>query len=84
MLMTNSTLSNVHRHYKRLCPCCGATKLKILASTPMSCEVVFDSKLDELIVVNENMGDTEWDEHSRVECPTCKWQGELQEGLNPK
>jgi Zn finger protein HypA/HybF involved in hydrogenase expression len=81
MLLTNTTSTNLPRHYKNLCPRCGGTKLRIQASAVMSYEVVFDAALNELVVINAHINDTGWDEHSRVECPSCHWQGELKEGL---
>lgn len=81
MLMTNTTSNNLIRHYKNLCPCCGGTKLKILSSALMAYEVIFDAGLNELVVINANISDTGWDENSRVECPSCHWQGELKDGL---
>ena len=81
MLMTNVSPIHLQRHHKRLCPCCGGTTLKILAATVVSCEVVFDSRVNELVVVSESVGDTEWDEHSKVECLSCDWQGQVSECL---
>lgn len=79
--MTNATSNTLTRHYKNLCPCCGSTKLRILSSALINYEVVFDATLNELVVINANISDTGWDEHSQVECPNCKWQGKLKEGL---
>ncbi|MGL4610164.1 MAG: hypothetical protein ACRCYY_10830 [Trueperaceae bacterium] len=79
--MTNASLSPLQRHHKRLCPCCGGTILKILATTLVSCEVVFDGRVNELIVVSESIGDVEWDGSSQVECPACGWQGQVSQSL---
>jgi ribosomal protein L37AE/L43A len=81
MLMTNASTLHLQHHHKRLCPCCGGTTLKILATTIVSCEVVFDARVNELVVVSESVGDTEWDANSQVECPSCDWQGQVSECL---
>ena len=64
-----------------LCPVCSSPSLKVVTSAVVSYDVMIDAETQELIVIGEDVTDSEWDDHSLVSCPTCTWQGVLSDRL---
>ncbi|MEJ2078447.1 MAG: hypothetical protein P8Z74_10625 [Acidobacteriota bacterium] len=66
-----------HRdHHSPLCPVCGATSIRIRTSIEVEVDVVVvDDPADEMVVMDELLGDAMWDEASLASCPSCRWEG---------
>ncbi len=77
MINTSPTLRRLLQHHKRLCPCCGGITLHIVSSAEIRYEVAFDSSNHELVVLGQYITDGDWDHVSKVQCPSCHWQGQL-------
>jgi len=77
MMTTSPTPTSTSSIVGSLCPNCGGVSLNVLTATIVSYQVVFDLDAQELVVVGESVGNTEWDEQSQVTCPSCHWQGAL-------
>lgn len=72
----STTSSPTHAYPNRaLCPACGSASVRILTSVEVQVDVIFSSSEDELVVVDEALGDADWDERSPVACPSCDWRG---------
>ena len=80
--MTNTSSNDIHRQSACLCPNCNASTLTISTSALVSYNVTYDEAARELVVVGENIGDSDWDLNSRVSCPQCQWHGTLESCLN--
>ena len=80
MNITTTSSSTPSSHYG-LCPSCGGVQLTILTSAVVSYDVRLEPETRELLVVGESLGETDWDDSSRVACPACRWQGTLQNAL---
>lgn len=69
-----STSPSSH-HHSPLCPECGATSIRIRTSIEVEVDVVVDDPADEMMVLDELLGDAMWDEASLAVCPACRWEG---------
>lgn len=79
--MTDTSTNIIHRQSACLCPNCDASTLTISTSAFVSYNVTYDESANELVVVGESIGDSEWDLNSRASCPQCQWQGTLEHCL---
>lgn len=62
-----------------LCPCCRASKVRIRTSVHILYEVVSNPHNDEMMVVDETIEESGWDELDEVFCPYCAWTGTVKE-----
>lgn len=62
-----------------LCPECGATSIRIRTSIEVEVDVVVERPGDEMVVMDELLGDAAWDEASLAVCPVCRWEGTVGE-----
>jgi len=73
--MPSSSPSSRNHAHSPLCPECGATSIRIRASIEVEVDVVVERPEDEMVVMDELLGDAAWDEASLAVCPACSWAG---------
>lgn len=73
--MPSSSASHTAHQHSPLCPECGATSVRIRTSIEVEVDVAVEHPDDEMIVMDELLGDAMWDEGSLAACPVCRWEG---------
>lgn len=60
-----------------LCPACGSPVVRIEASVEVKYHVHYAVTACDLEVIEEQVGDGDWNEASPAACTACGWRGEV-------
>jgi len=72
-------LTSRHCSSTPLCPACGNAIVRIDTSVEVKYRVHYAITAQDLEIIEEQVGDGDWDENSAAACDHCGWSGSVGE-----
>lgn len=68
-----------HEQRQGLCPACRSVRVQIRSRVEVEYDVEADGMAAEIVVVDERLAETGWDDADEASCPSCGWHGRVHE-----